>query len=221
MSDADGVALTSTAHPVAPWYRRLWLWLRRPRISPESLETIEISTYNPWDWNGIADYAERRRRRGLLNGVFVDDKEIEQEIQAKGLTAPRVTLMQIESCIAWEYYASGAEFAAWTTPVLGPAYKAIESADITPLSCLTLCVLHLKNGFIVTGENACASPGNFDEAIGRKLARQKAVDKIWALEDYRLKDELYEESKPGLTRAQLDANATAKSDDPLGRPKTV
>lgn len=41
MSD-DGVALTSTAHPRAPWYRRLWWALRRPKLSPDSLETITI-----------------------------------------------------------------------------------------------------------------------------------------------------------------------------------
>jgi ferredoxin len=41
MSD-DGVALTSAAHPRAPWYRRVWLALRAPRLSPESLETIYI-----------------------------------------------------------------------------------------------------------------------------------------------------------------------------------
>ncbi len=47
MSDADGVTLTSIAHPVALWYRRVWLWLRRPRLSPNSLETIEIEIREP------------------------------------------------------------------------------------------------------------------------------------------------------------------------------
>jgi len=43
----DGIALTSTAHPVAPWYRRIWLWLRGPRLSPDALETIEINIEEP------------------------------------------------------------------------------------------------------------------------------------------------------------------------------
>jgi hypothetical protein len=38
----DGIALVSTAHPRSPWYRRVWLWLRRPQLSPDSLETIRI-----------------------------------------------------------------------------------------------------------------------------------------------------------------------------------
>ncbi|HIA8366472.1 TPA: Gp49 family protein, partial [Klebsiella pneumoniae] len=49
------------------------------------------------------------------------------------------------------------------------------------------CVLVLENGFIVTGESACASPENFDPEIGRKIARQNAVAKIWPLEGYLLK----------------------------------
>lgn len=39
---AAGVSLTSMVHPHAPWYRRLWMWLRPPRLSEDSLEDIEI-----------------------------------------------------------------------------------------------------------------------------------------------------------------------------------
>ena len=58
------------------------------------------------------------------------------------------------------------------------------------LDLLTFCVLVLKNGFTVTGESACASKENFNEEIGRKIARQNAVAKIWALEGYLLKERL-------------------------------
>lgn len=58
------------------------------------------------------------------------------------------------------------------------------------LDLLTFCVLVLKNGFTVTGESACASPENFDAEIGRKIARQNAVNKIWMLEGYLLKESL-------------------------------
>jgi hypothetical protein len=41
--EGDGIALSSTAHPIAPWYLRLWWWVtRRYRLNPKSLETIEI-----------------------------------------------------------------------------------------------------------------------------------------------------------------------------------
>ena len=58
------------------------------------------------------------------------------------------------------------------------------------LGLLTFCVLVLKNGFTVTGESACASPENFDAELGRKIARQKAVEKIWPLMGYALKERL-------------------------------
>ena len=58
------------------------------------------------------------------------------------------------------------------------------------LGLLTFCVLVLRNGFTVTGESACASPENFDAEIGRKIARQKAVEKIWPLMGYELRSKL-------------------------------
>jgi len=236
----DGVSLTSAPHPYLPWYRRLWLALHRPKLSPDSLETIEINIKEPDVplWNGILDRQKRLQDRyneqwadnfahqqntqilNMVMGTNMSDNEIEKEIQAKGLTAPRVTLADIEAVIAYEYYMNASQMDVSTTPVLGPAHAGIPQPS-AKLSLLTLCVLVLANGFTVTGESACASPENFDATLGRKIARQKAIDKVWMLEGYALKQRLFEESRPGLTREELDANATAKSDDPLGRPKTV
>lgn len=64
------------------------------------------------------------------------------------------------------------------------------SPQFEALSLLTFCVLVLRNGFTVTGESACASPENFDTEIGRTIARQNAVQKIWPLMGYALKDKL-------------------------------
>jgi len=55
---------------------------------------------------------------------------------------------------------------------------------------LTVCVLTLENGFNVTGESACVSPENFNKEIGEKIAKDNAVNKIWALEGYLLKEQL-------------------------------
>ncbi|MGE9275220.1 Gp49 family protein [Escherichia coli] len=66
-----------------------------------------------------------------------------------------------------------------------PAARITFSADV--------CVPVLRNGFTVTGESACASPENFDAEIGRKIARQNAVNKIWMLEGYLLKQTLSEQ----------------------------
>lgn len=104
--------------------------------------------------------------------------EIEKKIQDKGLTAPRVTPADIEANIASEYYFTAAEGAR------------IAGSEPHPLDLLTLCVMSLKNGFTVTGESACASPENFDAELGRKIARQNAVSKIWPLMGYALKEKL-------------------------------
>jgi hypothetical protein len=50
----------------------------------------------------------------------------------------------------------------------------------------TVCLLTLRNGFEIIGTSGCVDPANFDEAIGRKFAKEMAVDKIWLLEGYRL-----------------------------------
>lgn len=116
--------------------------------------------------------------------------DIEQEIQAKGLTAPRVTPQKIESVINGEYYFTAED------GVKGNFSGQDELTRLTgyhgELGLLTFCVLRLKNGFTVTGESACASPENFDPEIGRKIARENAVNKVWMLEGYLLKQALSE-----------------------------
>ena len=108
--------------------------------------------------------------------------QIQQEIEAKGLHAPRVTPADVEAEIASEHYHSPATFGeqAWTGEPEGR------------LDTLTFCVLVLKNGFTVTGESACASPANFDAELGRKIARQNAVNKIWPLLGFSLRDAIAE-----------------------------
>lgn len=58
-------------------------------------------------------------------------------------------------------------------------------------SRLTLCILRLKNGFEVVGESSCVDINNFDKDIGRKIARENAFNKIWALEGYALRQKLF------------------------------
>lgn len=86
----------------------------------------------------------------------------EQEIQEKGLTALRVTQDSIDAVIVGEDY------------------------YVFPGTTVTVALLKLKNGFSVTGESACVSSSNFDEELGRKIAREHARNKIWALEGYAL-----------------------------------
>ena len=108
--------------------------------------------------------------------------ELQKEIDAKAV-APRITPADIEANIDLEFYFTAADgvysatgVAAEEMPKFGP-----------PLSRLTFCVLVLRNGFAVTGESACASPENFDAEIGRKFARENAINKIWLGKIYFIK----------------------------------
>lgn len=58
----------------------------------------------------------------------------------------------------------------------------------------TLCVLVLRNGFLVTGESACVDLANFNSAAGRRYARECAVGKLWQLLGYTLKDQLHRDA---------------------------
>jgi hypothetical protein len=114
------------------------------------------------------------------------DQVIEQEIQVKGLTAPRVTPADIEANIAEERYFTAAEGVYGEEVCNGRPV----SMGLPPLMLLTFCVIVLRNGFTVTGESACASPENFDAELGRKIARRNAEAKIWPLMGYELRSRL-------------------------------
>jgi hypothetical protein len=95
-----------------------------------------------------------------------NEQEIEVEIKAKGLNAPRLNPEMIDAAIADEHY------------------------YVFPGTTMTVCALRLRNGYLVTGESAAASPENFNEDLGRKIARDNARNKIWALEGYLLRERL-------------------------------
>lgn len=147
------------------------------------------------------------------------DTTIEAEIQAKGLTAPRVTPARIEQVIASEYYFTAADalrFGWLTEDHADPDVREMRSriCDSLPvrsysgacsdIDCnapipmtaklLTICVLILENGFTVLGKSACASPENFDADVGKRVAREDAVRQIWPLEGYLLKQQLHEDA---------------------------
>ena len=96
----------------------------------------------------------------------MSEQAIENEIQEKGLDAPRLTPDLIDSVIQDEAY------------------------YVFPGTTVTVCCLTLTNGYNVVGESAAVSAENFDEEIGRKVAREKARNQIWALEGYLLKQQL-------------------------------
>lgn len=132
----------------------------------------------------------------------MSDEAIEQEIQAKGKTAARVTPNDIEASIASEHYFScwdginGALAACNLTqrhadtdtangqqPPVATTYEAASQ--------VTICLMVMRNGHKIVGVNTGAvSAANFDAELARKLSRQNAIDQIWPLMGYELRSKL-------------------------------
>lgn len=53
---------------------------------------------------------------------------------------------------------------------------------------LTVVVLTMQNGFLVTGESCCAPETEFSEEVGREAAYTAALEKAWQLENYLLRE---------------------------------
>lgn len=127
-----------------------------------------------------------------------NDQSLERQITALGLTAPRITLAQIEALT------KGLSFHTYVIP--GTTTTVAAAIDAT--------------GFVVAlGTSACVSPENFREVLGRDAAISKAkalaADELWKLEGYRLKQNIHQASKVGLI-AGLEAYAQeGLRDDPM------
>ena len=109
---------------------------------------------------------------GRDSNMSNNEKAIEQEIQDKGLTAPRLTPALIDATIDSETY------------------------TVLPSGRVTICEMTLKNGFVVLGESSCVSKENFNAELGQKIARENARNKVWELEGYLLKQRLFETQNP-------------------------
>lgn len=124
------------------------------------------------------------------------EQKVEQEIQDKGLTAPRITPADIDAAIVGEFYFTAGDGYAGAMSAC-PDFNALPEDERkievpVELDLLTFCVLTLRNGFTVTGESACASPENFDAEIGKKIAYENARNKVWMFEGYLLKEKLHQ-----------------------------
>lgn len=133
-----------------------------------------------------------------------DDAGLETEIAARASVAPRVTPADIEATIASEHFFTGwhgvqGAFEAGELHNIEREYDTLKepppaTTAYESLRLLTFCVLRLRNGFTVVGESACVSQENFDADIGRKVARANAVNKIWPLLGYTLRDSLHRQA---------------------------
>lgn len=98
-----------------------------------------------------------------------------------------ITKEYIESLIRSEFYFTAAD------GVLGASEmgcKPAGRADV--LNRFTICMLVLENGHTILGESCCVNPAIYDKAKGEAYARENAIEKIWGLEGYLLRQRNYE-----------------------------
>ena len=96
------------------------------------------------------------------------EKAIEQGIKAKGLTAPRLTPNHIDEQIRAVAFHQFHEF---------------------PGTTVTVCLLTLRNGAKVSGYNCGAiDPEQQNWEQGKNAAYSMALEKVWELEGYLLRD---------------------------------
>ena len=98
------------------------------------------------------------------------DPSIERLIQAKGLTAPRITPNDIQANIADIAYVK----------------HVSKSGQV-----LRWAVITARNGFAITGKpSASVSPENDDADVGERVALANATNQMWELMGYALKEQL-------------------------------
>lgn len=106
---------------------------------------------------------------------------------------PKLTQEDIEAEIAEESYftaAHGVEGAV-SKGELHAHYRVPVRKDAGNLGTVTFCVLVLRNGTKIVGINyGPVNPANFDAAEGRQRARDHAVEQVWPLLGYSLRETL-------------------------------
>lgn len=108
-----------------------------------------------------------------------NDQAIENEIQALGLTAPRVKLDDLNANIA----------SVEIVKHIAPSGQVLRWA-----------VLTTRSGYAVTGRPSVSVSSENDRAeLGEQIARDNARDELWALMGYALKERL-----AGPTDAQVE-----------------
>ena len=100
----------------------------------------------------------------------MEEKDLEKEIQAKGLTAPRISPADLDANIA-------------DVEIVKHVTKAGK--------VLRWAVLTTRNGFAVAGKpSASVSVENDNAEIGKKVAIANSRDELWPLMGYELQSKL-------------------------------
>jgi hypothetical protein len=96
--------------------------------------------------------------------------------------APRVSLADIDAAILHRIDT--------TAETIGHPEDR-DPAINKQLALLSVCILVLRNGFVVIGKSAPASPANFDRQMGRQLAYDDCRRQLWPLMGFSLRETLH------------------------------
>jgi len=186
-----------------------------PRVGrPErGMEGATLTARKPWQAENVsrATWYRRLRSAEKIASVLPDMRQrvatiyrymedgtvsIEQTDKeaAAHAVAPRVTLDDIKANIEICFYLNGSAI----PPSAGIVERAPDFDSITgfgALRSLTLCVMVLRNGFVVIGKSVPASRENFNVELGCKFAYEDAVRQVWPLMGYALRERLHEAAR--------------------------
>lgn len=128
----------------------------------------------------------------------MDSLEVTDQAAEAVAVAPRVKLEDIEAAIDRRFdilpnnLATAAHIAVDGYDKMSLAEKAQVITALNKLRVFSLCILVMKNGFIVVGKSAPASPENFNPELGKKFAYEDAIRQLWPLMGFSLRDRLAE-----------------------------
>jgi len=110
-----------------------------------------------------------------------------------------VTPEQLEAEIVGERYFTAADGVSGADP------DGRNGSIPTGFDLVTFCVLVLRNGCKVVGVNhGPVDPAGFDEAYGRKDAREDAIRQVWPLLGFRLRDRRERHARDLRVLAELE-----------------
>ena len=112
-------------------------------------------------------------------------KVTDAEIQAITV-APRITEADMLAAIKKVVYFTAADGVRGSTP---PGLRTTVPDDNLKLK--TFCVITLQNGFTVEGSSGVASPENYHQQTGERIALENAQDEIYQYLGYELKTRLH------------------------------
>lgn len=111
--------------------------------------------------------------------------DVTEQIGSSGTTAPRISLDTIKANIEAVVYFRGGDVV--------PRESAMTKDLMRILDTFTVCMMIMRNGFIVIGKSAPVSPENYDSEKSRLFAYEECIRQIWPLMAYSHRDRLMEQ----------------------------